>query len=544
MWGIKAVLGLQIDQVYELKDGKNIAGRHESCDIHISHTGISRKHFEILLRNNEFILKDLNSVNGTFVNGVLIEQPTLLSPGDKISCNDIIFEFNKTDHLKHLHENPEISHIHPSPILHPETLHSQSSLQENIHGNLAVQNRPQELALTEENSDSTEKSSTSNSSLTPLQNYFENVVMPGIYRLAQWGEFRWVLGGFVLIYIILITLLSVFPLMQISRERILKESQLRAVEITKNLAKNYRNAIRQGLSSTFVVKEERLPGVDTAMIISANDGHILAPARKIGAHADLPFIHKAREQDTLVVEELQDNMIGVSVPIRTINPETGDSIITAFSILIYNVSFLKNEDIVRLVVQVLAFAFLIGLILFILLYKLIEYPIRELNLQIDKALKSGDSEIEINFKYPAIQKLITNIKSALSRITQAEDINAPSPEVGIEEEAQGLIQLIKTEGLILDASGTIIATNPQCDSLIAEHDTLLNKNISDMTDQALQLNLQDLFQRALSQQGQLVENELEFSGVNYTIEAMTILSGSTSKFVVVTFSNQEAEGDF
>ena len=65
-----------------------------------------------------------------------------------------------------------------------------------------------------------------------------------------------------------------------------------------------------------------------------------------------------------------------------------------------------------------------------------------------------------------------------------------------------------------------------------------------MTDQALQLNLQDLFQRALSQQGQLVENELEFSGVNYTIEAMTILSGSTSKFVVVTFSNQEAEGDF
>ena len=148
-------------------------------------------------------------------------------------------------------------------------------------------------------------------------------------------------------------------------------------------------------------------------------------------------------------------------------------IVTAFSILIYNVSFLKNEDIVRLVVQVLAFAFLIGLILFILLYKLIEYPIRELNLQIDKALKSGDSEIEINFKYPAIQKLITNIKSALSRITQAEDINAPSPEVGIEEEAQGLIQLIKTEGLILDASGTIIATNPQCDSLIAEHDTFI-----------------------------------------------------------------------
>ena len=195
------------------------------------------------------------------------------------------------------------------------------------------------------------------------------------------------------------------------------------------------------------MKEERLPGVDTAMIISANDGHILAPARKIGSHTDLPFIHRAREQDILVVEELKNNTIGVSVPIRTINPETGDSVVTAFSVLIYNVSLLKNEDIVRLIVQVLAFAFLIGLVLFILLYRLIEYPIQELNVQIDKALKSRDSEIEVNFKYPAIQKLVTNIKSALSRITETEEVNSASPEVSIEEEAQGLIHLIKTEGL-------------------------------------------------------------------------------------------------
>ncbi len=544
MWGIKVVLGLKTSQVYELKDGKSIIGRHESCNIHISHPGISRKHFEILLRDNELILRDLNSINGTFINGVLIKQPTLLTPGDRISCNNIIFEFNKMDYLQPLHKEPKVSHINQSPMLHPESFHDGSLLPGNIDGNLALQNQQQTLALTEEKSKNI-NDPVANSPFKPLQDYFENVVMPGVYQLAQWGEFRWVLGGFILIYIILITLLSIFPLMQISRERILKESQLRAVEITKNLARNYGSAIRQGLSSTFVVKEERLPGVDTAMIISANDGHILAPARKIGGHADLPFIHKAREQDTLVVEELQNNTIGVSVPIRTINPETGDSVVTAFSVLIYNVSLLKNEDVVRLIVQVLSFAFLIGLALFILLYKLIEYPIQELNVQIDKALKSGDSEIEVNFRYPAIQKLITNIKSALSRIAESEDINPSSPEVGVEEEAQSLIQLIKTEGLILDASGTIIAINSQCDNLIAEHETLLNKNISDITDQALQLNLKDLFQRAISQQGQTVENELEFSGVNYTIEAMCVLSGSTPKFAIVIFSNQEgAGGDF
>ena len=181
--------------------------------------------------------------------------------------------------------------------------------------------------------------------------------------------------------------------------------------------------------------------------------------------------------------------------------------------------------------------------MFILLYKLIEYPIQELNLQIDKALKSGDSEIEVNFRYPTIQKLITNIKSALSRITETEDINPSSSEARIEEEAQGLIHLIKTEGLVLDTNGIVIAINPQCDNLIAEHNTLLNKNISDITDQALQLNLQDLFQRAISQQAQPVENELEFSGINYIIQAICISGASDPKFVIVTFSNQEG-GDF
>ena len=95
MWGIKTVAGLPTSQVYELKDGKNIIGRHESCDIHISHPGMSRKHFEVEVKNNKFILKDLSSVNGTFVNGVLIKQSILLTAEDKISCNDIIFEFNK-----------------------------------------------------------------------------------------------------------------------------------------------------------------------------------------------------------------------------------------------------------------------------------------------------------------------------------------------------------------------------------------------------------------------------------------------------------------
>ena len=548
MWGIKIISGSQKGQVYQLKKDKNIVGRNVSCDIQVSHPGVSRKHFQISLKDSVVVLADLNSVNGTFVNGVLIEKSILLNAGDKISCNNMIFEFNRMDYLK---SRPMLSsenqfHNNNIPNDTPSSF-SETPSGNDIHGNLAFQTQSEPIALstpTPTGMPVQENATIDKSLTTTLQNYFETVVMPGVYQLAQWAEFRWVLGSFILVYVILITLLSILPLVQISKERILKESQLRALDISKSLAQNYRAAVNQGLSSTFIVEEERLEGVETAMVIAASDGHILAPARKLGNHVDLPFIHRARKQNTLVIEELKNNTIGVSVPIRTISPE-GESHVTAFSMLIYNVSLLKFEDVIRLFVQVLAFALLIGFILFILFYRLIEYPIRQLNMQIDQALKKGgDSEIEVNFNYPEIQRLITNIKSALSRITKTEDFNSSAPQISLEEEAQGLIHLIKTAGLILDTEGTVIAINSECDSLIGEHSTLLNKNISDIGDQALQLNLQDLFQRAISEQGQTVTNELEFSGINYTIEGFSVLGTNTPKFVIITFSGQDAGGDF
>ena len=192
MWGIKAIDGLQTNQVYELKDGKNIIGRHESCEVQISHHGISRKHFEVLLKNNEFILKDLNSVNGTFVNGVLIKQSTLLIAGDKISCNNIIFEFNTIDDLKSLPKKSKISHISGAPIPHPEVFLNNNNnlpLPGNIHGNLAVQDQPQSLALAEERPEPiNQQGTTNNSPLRPFQNYFENVVMPASLSISSMGR--------------------------------------------------------------------------------------------------------------------------------------------------------------------------------------------------------------------------------------------------------------------------------------------------------------------------------------------------------------------
>lgn len=63
--------------------GKLIIGRAEDCDISFSNAFASSRHAEILINGNEFFINDLNSSNGTFLNGRRVKNKPL-KPGDVI----------------------------------------------------------------------------------------------------------------------------------------------------------------------------------------------------------------------------------------------------------------------------------------------------------------------------------------------------------------------------------------------------------------------------------------------------------------------------
>ncbi|MGE0633524.1 MAG: FHA domain-containing protein, partial [Pseudobdellovibrionaceae bacterium] len=69
MWGIRILSGPQAGQTFPLKTGKNIIGRNSSADILISSNGVSKDHAEITVLQDKILVTDLNSRNGTFVNG-------------------------------------------------------------------------------------------------------------------------------------------------------------------------------------------------------------------------------------------------------------------------------------------------------------------------------------------------------------------------------------------------------------------------------------------------------------------------------------------
>lgn len=76
-------------------DGKTvwILGRGEGCDLVYSASKISRRHCKIEYLDSHFYLTDLDSTNGTYLNGRRIERKERLFAGDIIGIGpeDIVF---------------------------------------------------------------------------------------------------------------------------------------------------------------------------------------------------------------------------------------------------------------------------------------------------------------------------------------------------------------------------------------------------------------------------------------------------------------------
>ena len=89
-WSLVADSGPEKGQVIPVVDKIEI-GRALECDISILEPGLSRKHAELELSGDDLYLRDLGSVNGTYVNGEKIVDDVKLKDGDRMQFEKIRF---------------------------------------------------------------------------------------------------------------------------------------------------------------------------------------------------------------------------------------------------------------------------------------------------------------------------------------------------------------------------------------------------------------------------------------------------------------------
>ncbi len=92
MASIQVIQGPDKGRTYNLSRSENIIGR-ESETVDLSDGTVSRQHAQLERQDGHWMLVDMGSANGTFLNGVRIIKSTPLNRGDQIRCGSTLLIF-------------------------------------------------------------------------------------------------------------------------------------------------------------------------------------------------------------------------------------------------------------------------------------------------------------------------------------------------------------------------------------------------------------------------------------------------------------------
>ena len=376
--------------------------------------------------------------------------------------------------------------------------------------------------------------------------YMENVVMPVLYRLAILFPFKQVLMGFVIINIFAVTLLSMFPMSTLMQESNLVEATKRAKSVARALAKFNEQALLTGqlgqLSVQEAMKEE---GIREALIIQQSDGLIVAPAEKAGRDTSRSFVIQARKEGRSFSAKVDANTIGASHPIGVYDPLTGEPSVKYHAMVLYDVSSLNvdQERMISLFMQTLIIASLFGLLLYYLFSRMMDYPIRHLNQQIEKALLEQSDRTEVIYDYPIFQQLVSNVNTLLNRVwtAQSASTGGMSTQQNKDLELSHLVDMISTPACAVSNDDRLIAVNTSFEHLTqSSRETLVNQNYQSITDTSLVQNIESLIVRARQSPYEKHEDRIPFSQFECQIYCQAFLDsqGQPENFIFTLVQQQ------
>lgn len=82
--------GPQPNQIYELNKDVITLGRDITNDITINDPEVSRHHAKLSRQGDSYVIEDLGSTNGTFVNGQRLSGARLLTPGETVGLGETV----------------------------------------------------------------------------------------------------------------------------------------------------------------------------------------------------------------------------------------------------------------------------------------------------------------------------------------------------------------------------------------------------------------------------------------------------------------------
>tara|TARA_B100000925_G_scaffold290618_1_gene276248 strand:+ start:5958 stop:7514 length:1557 start_codon:yes stop_codon:yes gene_type:complete len=390
MFKLVAIAGKLRGEEFTLVEGDNVCGREEDLTVSLSVDGISKQHFSINVKGETAFLKDLDSSNGTYLNGKLIKSATIQN-GDKISLPDLILQ---------------VVYVEEKKIIIKKVADGKE--EEVVDDFSKPPPKPKNLGPT----------------LLWLFKYKLVIHLNGLNREYQWRAMSAISFA---VFVFLTMYLTIFPAIEYGDTILISEVAQRGKLYAEEIARLNAKAL----------EKKQLDMVDTSFIENNKEvkfelfdlqGRVVRPFVRMNEYIQDPFSVKAQEwaartmneSDSTQVQILGSGVIGIAAKIMAYNPRTGTSEAVGVIALRFKPKSIQDRHTMMIFLKSLISSGGIAAIFFGIFYFLTLRPLEELKYLLDDAIRSGKRGIEPELKFEELNPLKNSINSLIQRYREAD----------------------------------------------------------------------------------------------------------------------------
>lgn len=440
MYKLVILRGLEPKE-FILHEGNALIGRAPECDIQLNSSVVSKKQALLTLVSGKVSLEDLESKNGTFVNGMKIRKKEI-KPGDRISFQDVVLELALAK---------ERRVAAPPPLQQP----------------------------------------TPPTRLQALKTAFE----PTLQMIMQHVEWKYVTLILFFAFILTNFLITIPSLLDHAQVKLQTEAIKRGEFIVKRIGtENQKHlSLKEGLliadnfnlTTALAQQEERIL---TLNIIDPKTKRILAPAERL----DLPLDNRevflrGSEVKKLSFEKMNDREVLISYPVYLYSPVEDRDVVGAVVQATFNIEGIgiSSQEYSQLLLKFLLFSLLVGIGFYFLFHTLTSLAFKKILSEIETASQKGYRHIDLKTKFEELNTIVHTINKTFKK---TRDLIAKLPEEGrLQEEKmientdeilKNLLQVLPEGVVVLSPSYQIIHMNPSFEKVseLRAQDAL-NQNI-------------------------------------------------------------------
>lgn len=520
MFKLIAVGGKIRGTEFVLQEGDNVLGRSIDCEIPLQIDGVSKKHLKITVNGNNCFIQDLNSSNGTFVNGKIVKKITVENK-DKITLPNVIFQ------LVFVKENKK--------IIKKQVISSDAQADIDDHIEVA----PKDF-------------------FGRIKFAFKHKLMKVLYSFNEQYEWSVMLGILLFVFICTNIAITVGPVLVSTKDLVFKELKLRGTQYANEITRANSAHLANGRIDKNYIKTEFLEdssvneGIHSYELIDM-EGRVIRPISKMDTYSQdalstraLTFYKtRGKSDDTYINTRVNPGEIGIARVLRVANNVTGDWEPKGIISIRFRPESLNQIGITNKTAyfESLIMTSLVAVFFFGIFYYLTTKPIEEIKRQIEDVLRGKRKELESNSLFSELNPLRGAVNSLLQRIKELQNDDNDSFQ-DMEEDVEYVATLFEfmqgAQGsvVILNSEKNVEHVNEQAYDLTGMRENLVKgQNITEATPTAgIAAEIVELCDNSANNNGTSQSSEYEIGGNHYMIHVNALIGkDSYAKAFYISF---------